>query len=148
MTERVGPNTCGTWFILKASRTNGKPFLQKFGEGKIIVLFQIFRIFLLDLCVPKYGDHSPKIGDHSLSRPLVTLHLRGSRPSDPRFLLFVLFTLHLRGSRPSDPRFLLFVLFSFSFIIIPRTVYLYHTRTRLLRTHQLLILVTVYYTSL
>ena len=111
MTERVGPNTCGTWFILKASRTNGKPFLQKFGEGKIIVLFQIFRIFLLDLCVPKYGDHSPKIGDHSLSRPLVTLHLRGSRPSDPRFLLFAFCFL-----------------FVFSFNIIPRTVYLFSYR--------------------
>ena len=89
-----------------------------FGEGKIIVLFQKFRFVLLDLCLgtaPRYmgaapqnmGTASPKMGTTLLSRPLVTLQLRGSRPGDPRFLFFVLFPV------------------CFSFIIIPRTVYFF-----------------------
>ena len=44
------------------------------GEGEIIVLFQNFRFFLLDLCVgtaPQNLETTPQIfGDHSLSRPL------------------------------------------------------------------------------
>ena len=71
-------------------------FLSGFGEGKIIVLFQNFIIFLADLCVgtapQNLGTTSQIIWDHSLSRPLVTLDLRDSRPGDPRFLLFVLFS--------------------------------------------------------
>ena len=71
-------------------------FLSGFGEGKIIVLFQNFIIFLVDLCVgtapQTLGTTSQIIWDHSLSRPLVTLDLRDSRPGDPRFLLFVLFS--------------------------------------------------------
>ena len=71
-----------------------------------------FQIFILDLCVgtaPQNLGTTPQvIGDHSLStsRPLVILHLRGSRPGNPWFLLFVCFV------------------FVLSFIIIPRTVYL------------------------
>ena len=93
--QRVGT---GTILENPASESSGNPN-RACGEigflGEIIVLFQNFRFFLLDLCVgtaPQNLGTTPQIiGDHPLCRPLATLHLRGSRPGDPRFLLFVLF---------------------------------------------------------
>ena len=41
------------------------------------------------------GTAPHKLGTTPLSRPPVTLRLRGSRPGDPRFLLFVLFSTHI-----------------------------------------------------
>ena len=67
---------------------------------------QDFRFFLLDLCLgtapqnmgtapQSMGTAPKKLEATPLSRPLVPLHLRGSRPGDPRFLLLVLFSTYI-----------------------------------------------------
>ena len=87
-----------SWWCARRSRI----FMCRPGEGNIIVLFQTFKKIISSIlcrnCSPNYGDRFSKYGDRfqklgttSLSRALVTLHLRGSRPRDPRFCFCFVF---------------------------------------------------------